>query len=100
MHSSAHGPVRTLSSSRRIRHLWILESGQADNAPMADHLTALQRSLEPHRDALRRLGEAVSIDLFLGWHQMSSQGSFTIEAEFVELLGKIGAEIVLDIHGE
>jgi hypothetical protein len=91
---------RDPSSRRRTEHLWLLESGEPPEAPMADHLAALRVLIEPRRDALRRLGPAVSIDLFLGWTQSSSQGSFTIDGPMTQLLGGIRASVVFDLYRE
>lgn len=91
---------RNAASRHRSKHLWVLDSGVPETAPMSDHLAALRLILEPRRDALRSLGEAVTIDLFLGYHQSSTQGSFTVDASLVRLLGEIGAAVVLDIHAE
>lgn len=89
---------RIPTSPRRDAAVWITDSGLPSNVPMQDHLDALFRAIEPHRDELRRLAPSATLDLFLGWSHEGAQGSFSLEPQYCFVIGLIGASIVVDIY--
>lgn len=77
-------------------NMWIVKSKLSEEESLEHHLSALLSLLEPRQEYLRKVSSSVSIDFFCG---LFSKNGFLLSANILKQIGKLGADLVLDIYG-
>ncbi|MBU1390226.1 MAG: DUF4279 domain-containing protein [Gammaproteobacteria bacterium] len=80
------------------RHdMWSLESGLDEEEKLEDHLFALWKILEPHKDYLLSLKEIASVDVFCGYRSSSHTAGVDVSYRALELFKELEIDFSLSI---
>lgn len=97
------GDPRVGKSGRRYSDfaegLWGWRPDLAESEPLAEHLRALLDVMEPKAVRLQRLKEmGLRLDLFVGVFGSAGNFALILEQELLSRLGRLGADLVLDMY--
>ncbi|MFF5924416.1 DUF4279 domain-containing protein [Streptomyces flavochromogenes] len=89
---------RNPSSVRREVNVWIRRSGLGSDRWPEEHVAALVRLFDGHREELIRLSDACDLEVVLGFGSENGQGGCVLPAHLLAEVGALGLDVVLDLY--
>ncbi|MDX8140627.1 hypothetical protein SK854_00775 [Lentzea sp. BCCO 10_0061] len=81
--------------AERSDRLWCVDAGGGD-LHLDDLLKRVEALLTEHREALVQVAARCDVDLFVSWSPKPGQDSVCLGPGLIELLGELGAHVVMD----
>ena len=94
-HLHRRGDRRTPRSRPFEQGMWSYLAPVPESRPLDDHLQALWTRIQPRRDALKRLKERFTVDVFCGYRSNREAGGFAVSYHSLRMFLEL--EIPLEV---
>jgi hypothetical protein len=92
------GPRSSNSKQVWADSLWLLQSPLGDDCEPVQHLEWLLNSLEPKAEIIKGLADRFRVEFFCGFSSENGQGGFTLNAQLLQRIARIGIAFSLDLY--